>query len=42
MVVENSRQLMWGAACKARAVGIFSVVYKFAKEVFNYQFDVLK
>jgi hypothetical protein len=35
MTVDSARQLMWGSLCKARAVGVFSVVYKLGKEVLN-------
>jgi hypothetical protein len=35
MPVESMRQSMWGAAKKARAIGIFAVFYKFAKETLN-------
>ncbi len=35
MTVENARQLMWGSVRKARAVGVFSVVYKLGKETLN-------
>lgn len=33
--VEGFRQLWWGAFRKARAIGIFSVLYKLAKDVLN-------
>lgn len=33
--IESARQLMWGAARKARAVGLFSVVFKLTKETLN-------
>jgi hypothetical protein len=33
--IESPSQLLWGAARKARAVGTFSVLYKFVKEVLN-------
>jgi hypothetical protein len=33
--LDSFRQSMWGAARKARAVGCFSVVYKFGKEILN-------
>lgn len=32
LTIDNPRQLMWGAARKAHAVGIFAVCYKLAKE----------
>lgn len=35
MRVESFHQLMWGAARKARAIGLFSVFYKFGKETLN-------
>jgi hypothetical protein len=35
MQLDSFSQSMWGAARKARAVGCFSVVYKFAKEILN-------
>lgn len=35
MTVDSFHQLMWGAARKARAIGIFSVAYKFGKETLN-------
>jgi len=30
--VESARQLMWGSATKARAVGVFAVIYNIMKE----------
>lgn len=33
MKVDNARQLMWGAARKARGVGLFSVGYKLVNEL---------
>jgi hypothetical protein len=33
--VENPRQLMWGSARKARAIGVFSLGYKFVKDLLN-------
>ncbi len=35
MTVDSIRQLMWGSARKARAIGVFSVIYKLGKEVLN-------
>jgi hypothetical protein len=35
MSLDHASQLMWGAARKARAVGCFSVVYKFGKEALS-------
>ncbi len=35
MVVESISQSFWGAARKARAIGFFSVFYKFGKETMN-------
>lgn len=35
LTVDHPRQLMWGVAYKARAVGIFSVAYKASKETLN-------
>jgi hypothetical protein len=35
MNVDHLRQLMWGSLRKARAIGVFSVIYKLAKEKLN-------
>jgi hypothetical protein len=35
LTLDSFRQSMWGAARKARAVGFFSVIYKFAKQNLN-------
>lgn len=35
MVVDSTRQLMWGSLRKARAIGGFSVFYKLGKEALN-------
>jgi hypothetical protein len=35
LTVDHFGQLMWGAARKARAIGCFSVLYKFGKETLN-------
>jgi hypothetical protein len=35
MTVDSACQLMWGSLRKARAVGGFSIVYKFGKEALN-------
>ena len=35
MAMDSFRQSMWGAARKARAIGFFSVIYKFGKETLN-------
>jgi len=37
--VGSPRQLMWGAARRARAFGVFSVFYKLGKEVLNFIFE---
>jgi hypothetical protein len=39
MPVENFSQLMWGSLRKARAVGIFSVVYKLGKDTLSATFQ---
>lgn len=35
MAIENAKQLMWGAATKARALGLFCFGYKVAKDILN-------
>jgi hypothetical protein len=35
MSIDSVRQLSWGAARKARAIGVFAVGYKYLKEKFN-------
>lgn len=38
LTINNPRQLMWGSMRKARAVGIFSMIYKAGKETLNSTF----
>lgn len=41
LTIDNPKQLLWGSARKARAVGIFSVIYKFGKSHINERLDNL-